>query len=185
MGKLNVFNSVSLDGYFVDRAGGMGWAHNEAADPEWDAFVNGNASGGGLLVFGRITYQMMAGYWPTREAARDNPEVARGINAAPKVVFSRTLREAAWNNTRVLPGDLPSEIRSLKRTGDVAVLGSGNLVSQLVAEGLVDELQLVVVPVILGSGRTMFEGLRGPLRVKRTSTRAFRNGNVLLCYRPA
>ena len=185
MGKLNVFNSVSLDGYFVDRAGDMGWAHNEAADPDWDSFVNGNASGGALLVFGRVTYQMMAAWWPTPTAAQNNPEVANGINAAPKVVFSRTLRDASWNNTRVISGDLASEVRRLKRAGDVAVLGSGNVVSQLVAEDLVDELQLVVVPVILGSGRTMFEGLRGPLRMKRTSTRAFRNGNVLLCYEPA
>ena len=185
MGKLNVFNSISLDGYFVDRSGDMSWAHNEAPDQEWDAFVNGNTSGGGLLVFGRVTYEMMAAWWPTPMALQSNPEVARGINAAPKAVFSRTLRHAEWNNTKVLSGDLPSEIRRLKHAGDVAVLGSGNLVSQLVAEGLVDELQLVVVPVILGSGRTLFEGIRGALRVKRTSTRAFRNGNVLLCYQPA
>jgi len=185
MGRLIVFNSVSVDGFFVDGNGDMSWAHNANKDPEWDAFVADNAAGGGVLVFGRITYEMMAGYWPTPIAAQNDPEVARGMNALPKVVFSRTLQKASWSNTRLVKGDLAGEIRSMKaRPEDMAILGSGSIVSLVAQEGLVDEFQLVVIPVILGSGRTMIEGIDRKLRLKRKTERPFRNGNVLLCYEP-
>ncbi len=81
MAKLIVFNNVSLDGYFTDRNNRMDWAHNIVPDKEWDKFVEGNASGGGLLVFGRKTYELMAGYWPTPAAARANPVVSERMNA--------------------------------------------------------------------------------------------------------
>ncbi len=185
MGKLNVFNSISLDGFFVDGRGDMSWAYRSTPDDEWTAFVDGNASGGGPLVFGRVTYQMMAAYWPTPAARENNPAVAKGINAASKTVFSRTLSKAEWNNTRVVSADLPAEIRRMKSRGDVAVLGSGSIVSQLAAEGLIDELQLVVVPVVLGSGRTLFEGLGRLIAMELVRSRTFKNGNVFLSYRPA
>ena len=186
MGKLIVFNSISLDGFFVDAKGDMSWAYNPIADEEWNAFVAGNAASGGTLVFGRVTYEMMAAYWPTPAAAQGSPEVARGINAASKVVFSRTLRAASWNNCTVAKGDLASEIRRMKTARDgIAVLGSGTIVSQLVAQGLVDELQCVVVPVALGSGRTMFDGVSRAIRLKLLGSRTFHNGNVLLRYEPA
>jgi dihydrofolate reductase len=185
MGKLLVFNSVSLDGFFVDGKGDMSWAHNPNEDPEWDAFVAGNAAGDGVLVFGRITYEMMAGYWPTPIAARNDPDVARGMNALKKVVFSRTLDHVSWNNTRLVKSGLVPEIRKMKaQPAGIAVLGSGSIVSQLAQEGLVDEFQLVVIPVILGTGRTMFEGLGKRLSLARKTERAFRNGNVFLSYEP-
>jgi len=89
MRRLIVFNQLSLDGYFVDTRGDMRWAHNPALDKEWASFVTGNASGEGLLVFGRVTYDLMASYWPTARAAQDNPVVAEGMNRMPKIVFSR------------------------------------------------------------------------------------------------
>jgi dihydrofolate reductase len=187
MPRLMVFNSITLDGYFTGENGDLGWAHSAASqDAEWQAFVAGNAKGGGLLVFGRKTYEMMAGYWPTPEARRDNPEVAKQMNALPKVVFSTTMDSADWNNTRLVKADPASEITRLKRTpGPVMVIfGSGTIVSQLAQEGLIDEYQFVIVPVALGKGRTMFEGVSKPLSMKPTQTRSFRNGNVLLCYEP-
>src|SRR5690349_15098515 len=96
MRKLIVFNHVSLDGYFVDRNSDMSWAKADHQDPEWDAFVAGNASGGGVLVFGRITYEMMASFWPTPFAIENMPTIAKGMNNLPKVVFSRTLDRASW-----------------------------------------------------------------------------------------
>jgi len=186
MGKLIVFNSISLDGFFVDADGDMSWAYNPTRDVEWDAFVAGNAQGGGTLVFGRVTYEMMAVYWPTPAAMQNAPEVARGINAAPKVVFSRTLGKAGWNNTRAVNADLSGEIRRMKKQREgIAILGSGSLVSQLAAEGLIDEYQCVVVPVVLGSGRTMFDGVGRKVSLRLVRSRAFGNGNVLLCYEPA
>jgi dihydrofolate reductase len=186
MRSLIVFNSISLDGYFTDRKGQMNWARNPASDPEWDAFVAGNASGGGMLVFGRVTYELMAGYWPTPPAARNNPIVAERMNNLPKVVFSRTLKEAAWTNSRLVKDGLAEEIRALK-TGSgpgMAILGSGSIVSQLTRDRLIDEYQFVVTPFVLGGGRTMFEGIPSPLDLKLTATRVFSNGNVVLTYKP-
>jgi len=186
MRKLVVFNHVSLDGYFVDGNGDMSWAKADHQDAEWNAFVTENASGGGALVFGRITYELMASFWPTPFAIENMPAVAEGMNSMPKVVFSRTLDQASWNNTKLVKGDLAAEIRKLKQEPgpDMAILGSGSIVSQLAREGLIDEYQIVVNPVVLGAGRTMFEGVKEKLSLKLTRTRAFGNGNVLLCYEP-
>jgi dihydrofolate reductase len=186
MRKLVVFNQVSLDGYFVDAHGDMRWAYGDPADAEWNAFAAGNAQGGGVLLFGRKTYELMASYWPTPAAAQANPVLAERMNALPKVVFSRTLDTVAWRNTTLVRDDPASEVRRMKgEPGDsIAVLGSGTIVSKLTGQGLVDEYQIVVIPIILGRGRTLFEGVDKQTRLKLTDTRRFRNGNVLLCYQP-
>jgi dihydrofolate reductase len=186
MRKLAVFNHVSLDGYFVDANGDMSWAKTAPDDPEWSAFVAENASGSGALVFGRITYEMMARFWPTPMAIEMMPAVAAGMNRMPKYVFSRTLHEVTWSNATLVKGDVAAAVRDLKdRSGpDMVILGSGSIVAQLAPAGLIDEYQVVVNPIVLGRGRTMFEGVAEPLRLKRTGARAFRNGNVLLTYEP-
>ena len=186
MRKLIAFNNVSLNGYFSGGNGDMSWAHRGEDDAEYRAFVAENASGGGTLVFGRVTYEHMAAYWPTPAAIQSNPVVAEGMNSMPKVVFSRTLDRASWNNTRLIKGDLASEVRKLKDEPGpgMAILGSGSVVSQLAQEGLIDELQLMVNPVVLGDGRTMFDGVDKNLNLKLTKTRAFGNGKVYLCYEP-
>jgi dihydrofolate reductase len=184
MRKLVVYNTVSLDGYFTDVNGDMSWAHK--ADPEWQAFVSENASGGGELVFGRITYELMASFWPTPLAAQSNPIVAQRMNCLPKVVFSRTLDKVSWSNTRLINGDLAAEVRKLKReTGpDMVIMGSGSIVAQLAEAGLIDEYQIVAGPIVLGEGRTLFEGVKTKLRLKLKNSRAFGNGNVVQFYEP-
>jgi dihydrofolate reductase len=184
MRKLIVFNSVTVDGYFTDSKGDMSWAHND--DPEWNAFVEENSSGGGTLVFGRVTYEMMKSFWPTPQALEHYPVVAKKMNEAPKVVFSRTLDGASWNNTKLVKSDMAAEIRKLKQESgeEMVILGSGSIVSQLAQAGLIDEYQIVLNPIVLGAGRTMFEGLDHKLRLKLTKTRSFNNGNVFLCYAP-
>ena len=184
MRKLMVFNHVSLDGYFTDTNGDMSWAHNQ--DAEWNAFTAENAKGGGVLVFGRITYELMAGYWPTPQALKSFPDIAERMNSLPKIVFSRTLDKASWKNTKLVKSDIAAEMRRMKQeTGEgMAIMGSGTIVSQLAQEGLIDEFQIVVNPIVLGRGRTMFEGITKKLNLKRTKTRAFGNGNVLVCYEP-
>lgn len=89
MPKLVAYNAVSLDGYFTDANGDMSWAHKR--DPEWQAFVSENASGGGRLLFGRVTYDLMASFWPTALAAQSNPIVVERMNSLQKFVFSRKL----------------------------------------------------------------------------------------------
>ena len=186
MRRLIVFNHVSLDGYFTDANGDMSFAHSDKPDVEWDAFVAGNASGGGILLFGRVTHELMASYWPTPAAAENMPVVAERMNNLPKVVFSRTLDQVSWNNTRLVKDDVTGEIRKMKEEvgEDMVIFGSGSIVSQLAQEGLVDEYQIVVDPVVLGKGRTMFDGIKEKLTLKLKSTRTFGNGNVLLCYEP-
>jgi dihydrofolate reductase len=184
MGRLLVFNSVSVDGFFTDKSGDMSWAHRR--DPEFEAFVSENAKGGGLLLFGRKTYELMASYWPTPMARQNDPVVADRMNNLPKVVFSRTLDKASWSNTKLVKGDIAAEVRKMKKESgpDLVLMGSGTIVSHFAQEGLVDEYQLVLNPIVLGKGRTLFEGVRDRLSLKLTRTRAFGNGNVLLCYQP-
>lgn len=186
MRRLAVFNHITLDGYFVDSAGQFGWARHGNDDPEFAQFVAENASGGGELVLGRVTYSLMASYWPTPVADQHMPEVARGMNASPKVVFSRTLEKAAWNNTRLIQGDLVTEMRMLKaETGPgMCILGSGSIVAQLAPHGLIDEYQMMIDPVALGEGRSMFDGIKELLNLKLAKTRIFKNGKVFLGYEP-
>src|SRR5512135_2853572 len=112
MQRVIAFEQVSLDGFFVDARGDMSWAHKQ--DPEWKEFAAGNASGGGTLLFGRVTYEMMARFWPTPAAMQSAPVVARAMNEMPKVVFSRTLKNVSWENTTLVKGDLAAEVRKLK-----------------------------------------------------------------------
>lgn len=182
MRQVIVFNNVSLDGYFVDRNGEMSWAHG--VDPEFDAFTQENAKGGGTLLFGRVTYELMASFWPTPMAAENFPVVAEGMNKHPKVVFSRTMEKASWSNTRLVKDDLIGEVRTLKREAgtDLVIMGSGTIVSQLAQAGLIDEYQIVLVPVVLGGGRTLFEGVEKKLDLKLKSSRVFPGGKVFLRY---
>ena len=186
MRKLIVFNNVTLDGYFTDVNGDMSRAHSGHDDAEFNAFIGENASGGGLLLLGRVTYQLMASYWPTPNAMKNDPIVAEGMNSMPKVVFSRTLDKASWSNTKLVNGDIASVIRKMKNEPGkgMAILGSGIIFSQLVPEGLIDEYQVMVNPVVLGNGRTMFDGIKKKVNLKLTKTRAFGNGKVYLCYQP-
>jgi dihydrofolate reductase len=179
-----MFNSVSLDGYFTDASNDMSWAHAGGDDAEFQEFVAGNAKGDSALVFGRVTYEMMAGFWPTPAAAQMMPEVAAGMNRAAKYVFSRSLEKAEWTNTKVLHGEPAQEIAKLKRSDGpgLTILGSGSIVKQLAAASLIDDYQLMVCPVILGNGRTLFDGIPGLPRLKLANSRTFKNGKVFLHY---
>jgi dihydrofolate reductase len=174
---------VSVDGCYADATGDMSWAHRD--DAESQAFMTDNAASGGMLLFGRITYELMAQYWPTPLAAQNTPAAAESINAMPKVVFSSTLKQAKWQNSRVVKGELVREIKKLKAESsvDMAILGSGSLVAALARENLVDLYQLMIVPIVLGDGRRFLEGVESRPRLKLDKTRTFRNGNVFVTYR--
>jgi dihydrofolate reductase len=185
MRKLIVFNSISVDGCFTGANGDLSWAHTQ--DAEFQDFVQGNAKGAGELLFGRITYDMMAGYWPTPAAMQSNPIVAQRMNDASKVVFTRSMTAASWKNTRLVRSDLASSMQKMKREQGppMVIMGSGSIVSQLSQERLIDEYQFVVIPVALGKGRTLFDGMKEKLPLKLTSSRFFRNGYLFLTYEPA
>jgi len=184
--KLGAFMQISLDGYYCDPRGDMSFAHRPPDDVEWNEFVIGNASGGGMLLFGRTTYDMMATWWPTPMAAQTMAEVAARMNAMPKIVFSRTLSSADWSNTTLVKDDVVGTVRRMKdETGpDIAILGSGSIVRQLADAGLIDTFQVVVNPVALGAGKSLFSGLTQQLELMLTNTRVFGNGSVVLWYAP-
>lgn len=185
MRRLTVFNNVSLDGYIADANGDMSWAHKQ--DPEWNAFTAENAKGDAVLLFGRITYDLMASFWPTPMAMQSMPDVAERMNSLQKIVFSKTMKKADWKNTTLIKSDIAAAVQKMKNEPgpDMVILGSGSIVAQLAEAGLIDEYQIAVSPVALGSGKTMFAGMKKRLNLKLTKSRAFDNGNVLLCYEPA
>jgi dihydrofolate reductase len=152
MRKVIMFNLMTIDGFFEGLNHDISW-HN--VDPEFnDHAINEMFPASDVLLFGRVTCEFMAGFWPTPEAKRDEPIIAEKMNASPKVVFSRTLKEAQWNNTRLVKGNMEEEVRRLKEQPGkgLAILGSGSIVSQLAQRGLIDEYQIMVNPLILGRG---------------------------------
>jgi dihydrofolate reductase len=183
MARVSVFNLVTLDGYFTGEGGDISW---HSVDEEFNIFAEKTANSGNILLFGRITYELMVSYWPTQDAIKNDPVVAQGMNSASKIVFSRTLEKVDWNNARLVKDNMIGEIRKLKQNldRDMTILGSGSIVAQLAQAGLIDEYQIMLNPVAIGKGRTMFEGIKNRLTMKLKDTMTFGNGNVLLIYEP-
>jgi len=183
MRKLFVFNLVTLDGYFEGPNREIDW-HN--VDAEFNEYAIDMLNSVDALIFGRVTYELMASYWPTPDAIKNDPIVAEKMNTLPKIVFSRTLEKAEWNNTKLVKADIEEEIKKMKRQSgkDMALLGSGSILSQFARQGLMDEYRIMVNPVVLGDGRPLFKDIKGRLNLKLTKTRTFGNGNVLLYYQP-
>jgi dihydrofolate reductase len=184
MRKLFVFDLVSLDGFFEGLKRDISW-HN--VDAEFNDYAIAMLNSSGTLLFGRVTYELMAGFWPTPEAIKNDPIVADKMNALPKVVFSRTLNKAGWNNTRLVRDNMEDEIRKMKMLPgkDMALLGSGAIMSELAQLGLIDEYRIMVNPLVLGAGTPLFKGIKDRVDLTLLETRSFRNGNVALRYEPA
>ena len=187
MRKIVAFTIVSVDGCFAGPNGEIDWFKNN--DEEDKKFAAESASPSATLLFGRTTYEMMAGYWPTPAAIKNDPVVAGAMNSAQKIVFSKTLRPIegpVWKNVSVLHEINREEIIRLKEQagGDMAILGSGSIVRQLANLGLIDEYQLLVNPVVLGAGKYLFKDV-ARMNLKLLETRAFTSGKVFLRYRPA
>jgi dihydrofolate reductase len=174
---------TTVDGFFEGANRDISW-HN--VDLEFNEFAIRQLDESDTLLFGRVTYQLMAGYWPTREAVQNDPIVAGKMNSLPKIVFSRTLENAGWNNTKIIRDNITDEIVRLKKQPgkEIAVFGSSGLGVSLLHSGLLDELRIMINPVVLANGTRLFEGIDGKLDAKLTGLKAFRSGNVLLYYEP-
>ena len=183
MRKVIMFNMVTLDGFFEGPNGELDWHH---VDEEFNEFASDQLGSADGLLFGRVTYQLMASYWPTDLAVRNDPIIAAKMNTLPKIVFSRTLEKAEWNNTRLVKDNVAEEISRLKQQSgrDLLLFGSAGLASTLTQLGSIDEYRIMVNPVILGKGKPLFSGIHHRLVLKLVRTKIFRNGNVLLCYQP-
>jgi dihydrofolate reductase len=183
MRKVIFFMLVSVDGYFEGPNREIDW---HVVDEEFNEFAIQQLDSVDVLLFGRTTYEMMAAYWPTSEAVSNDPIVAGKMNSLPKVVFSKTLRAANWQNTRLVKENIPEEVARLKKQPgkDLIIFGSSDLSVTLILSGLIDEFRIMVNPVILGSGKSLLKGLPEQLHLKLLKTRTLRSGNVLLYYQP-
>ncbi|MCL4487521.1 MAG: dihydrofolate reductase family protein, partial [Chloroflexi bacterium] len=181
--KLYSFNMVTVDGYFEGASWEIDW---HRVDAEFNDFAVAQLHATGALLFGRVTYQGMASYWPTPAAIESDPEVAGLMNDMPKIVFSKTMEKAEWNNSRFVRDHIAEEVSKLKGQpgGDLGVFGSANLLSTLIQMDLVDEHRVIVNPVVLGHGSPLFKTSKDRLPLRLVKSRTFGNGNVLLCYEP-
>ena len=183
MARLILFNMMTVDGFFEGMNREIDW-HN--VDGDFNEFAIEQLNNASLLIFGRVTYELMASYWPTPEAVKDDPVVAGKMNSLGKIVFSNTLKKADWNNTRLIKGDPVKECNALKakHDKDIYIFGSANLAAALRNEGVIDEYRMIVNPLILGNGNVLFKPSRKRLSLRLIRSRIFNNGNVLLCYEP-
>lgn len=182
MRKILAHEMVTIDGYFAGPNGELDWF-------VWDDVLKDVSiellKSVDTILFGRVTYDMMAGYWPT--APEEDPAIKEAMNSLPKIVFSRTLKNAGWNNTRLVPEIDPGEIRRMKQQPgrNMVIYGSGTLVSALARQGLIDEYRLIVNPVVIGAGKSLFTGITDRLNLRLLDTEALGSGNVLLRYQSA
>lgn len=184
MGKLSVFNFITLNGFYKGVNNDIGWHKHGEEEGEFSAE---GAQSDSVILFGRVTYDMMYSFWPTPMAMESMPVVADGMNKSEKIVFSRTLKKADWNNTRLISSHAVEEIKKLKKTSqkDMIILGSGSMVTLCAEHGLIDTYQIMIDPVAIGNGTPLFNGIKRQLDLRLTSTRTFKSGVVLLNYEPA
>jgi dihydrofolate reductase len=188
MGKLVVTEFITLDGVIEDPGGSEGgehggWSFRHHA-PDGDAFKMAELQAADAQLLGRVTYEGFAAAWPAMEESTG--EFGRKMNAMPKYVVSSTLTEASWKNTTIIANDVAAEVARVKDryTGDILVAGSAKLTRTLAGHNLVDEYRLMVHPVVLGSGRRLFDGAP-PADLELTESRKVGPYVLLLTYRPA
>lgn len=185
MAKIISFNFISLDGYFEGpEKGNFSW---HVHDAEGDQFSEKNLSQGATLVFGRKTYDMMRGYWTSPMAMENSPKVTKGMNDSDKIVLSRKLKKADWQNTKVVSGDIVKAMKKIKKSSksDMVILGSGSIVKLFARHELIDEYQIMIDPVFLGKGTLLFKSIGNVQHLELTSSKVFKNGSVLLHYKKA
>jgi len=200
--KLTTMTQVTVDGVMQgnggasdeDRRNGFergGWAMG-AGDDETMTLINQTYQRADAFLFGRRTYELFAGYWGAEERARaaaedpGNHQIAAALNAKPKYLASATLTRPRWANTTVLSGDLAAAIGELKAkpTGELQVHGSGALIRWLLQNGLVDEINLLIVPVVLGQGKRLFPDIGPDIALDLVESRADSKGVTIQVYRP-
>jgi len=183
MRKLTVFNFITLNGFYKGTDNDTSWHRHGEEEGQYsvEALKDEN-----ILLFGRLTYEMMASWWPTPMAAEAYPEVAVSMNSAEKIVFSNIIEDPKWHNTKVMNGDIVEKIRQLKQQPGkgLTILGSGTIVSLFAEAGLVDEFQIMIDPVVIASGTTLFNGIQHDMRLSLTDTKIFKSGTIVLTYKP-
>ena len=187
MGRIVVTEFVSLDGVMEDPGGAEdfkhgGWSLEISRGDEGDKFKLDETMASDALLLGRVTYEGFAKAWPSRDG-----EFADRFNSMPKYVVSSTLKDPEWNNTTVLEGDLADEVAKLKEKhdGDIVVHGGAQLMQELLENDLVDELRLMVFPVVLGSGKRLFGETSDKKRLQLRDSKVVGDGVAILVYERA
>jgi dihydrofolate reductase len=190
LGKLFTFMTISLDGFFEGRDHDISW-HN--VDDEVNKFAIEQLRETATILFGRRTYELFEDFWPKAaddpKISKDNLEIARLINNMNKVVFSKTLTKVEekgnWRNVKLIHDVNPQEIKRWKQeSGKDLDIGGSNLAVSFAQLGLIDEIRIMVDPIVLGEGTRLFEGIKDKLALSLLKTRTFKSGNVLLYYQP-
>ena len=182
MRKIIVQEMISVDGFFAGENGEIDW-HN--VDAEFNKYAIEFLNTIDTLVFGRLTYELMASYWPTDAGLNDDPIVASKMNHLSKIVFSKTKNIVAWNNSKVFSDINADEIKKLKQAEgkDIAIFGSGTIVSALTELGLIDEYRLIVNPIVLGKGKSLFSNMEKRYKLQIIEVKEFKSGNISLHYK--
>jgi dihydrofolate reductase len=183
MRKVSSFQFITINGYYKGLNEDISWHKHGQEEGE---FSSESLKSENILLFGRTTFEMMANFWPSPIAYENFPQVAEGMNKAEKIVFSKTMKEVTWSNTRIINENIIDEIQSLKQSEgkDMTILGSGSIVSQFADAGLIDAYQIMIDPVTIGTGISLFKDIRNQLDLRLTGTRTFKSGVVLLSYEP-
>ena len=183
MRKLIVFNMITLDGFFEGPNHEIDW---HKLDPVFQDFSSDQLSSMSTIIFGRKTYELMASYWPTTQAIANDSIIAEKMNSKPKIVFSKSLQKAEWHNTRLIKGNLSEEIIKLKEEpgNDMIIFGSSKLSASLLDLELIDEIRVIINPVILGQGHALFANVHKKINLELLASKIFESGNILLCYQP-
>ena len=181
MRKVIMWNLVTLDGFFE---GAKSWDlgfHDSVWGEELEEYSLEQSKSTDTLLFGRATYEGMASYWPS---AKD--KIADFMNRVPKVVFSRTMKKADWNNTRLVKGDAEKEVAKLKQQPgkNIFIFGSAKLTASLSRAGLIDEYDICLAPVVLGGGAPLFKTDSSGMKLKLLEARPLKSGGVILRYQP-
>lgn len=181
MKKMFAFLMITLDGYYEGPNQEFDFWN---IDEEFNDFSVEQLDEVDALVFGRATYEGMASYWPTAAAKDDDPRIAARMNSTSKIVVSRTLDKPEWASTRLI--ESPEELAALRQQPGkaIAIFGSSDLTASLLQLGLVDELRIMVNPVVLGEGKSVFRTASERISLKLLKSRPFSSGNVLLYYVP-
>jgi dihydrofolate reductase len=184
MRTLASFIITSLDGFHEGLNGEFDWP---IVDEEFNDFAIRQLDEAQTLGFGRATYEHMAAYWPTDQARANEPGITSRMNTKPKLVFSTTLEHASWRNATVVAGEAVEQVEMAKTDtgGELLVLGSAHLTAHFVAAGVLDELRIMVCPITIGRGHSLFEDLTDRVALRLTGVRQFHSGNVLLTYLPS
>ncbi|MEO5979375.1 MAG: dihydrofolate reductase family protein [Chryseolinea sp.] len=182
MRTITVFNFLSLNGFYKGLNEDISWHRH---GPEENDYAGDAAQEQNALMFGRVTYEMMYSYWPSEMATKNSPRVADGMNKAPKIVFSNSLKKANWHNTSIITGDIITETKKIKQQSgpNITILGSGSIVRQLADHDLIDHYSFMIDPVVLGAGSTIFGDINKKLDLELLNSKVFRSGVLLVNYK--